>query len=429
MRALITAIVLLAVAVPTAQAASWSRPRTVGTIPAAEEFAYFAGAAGPGGRVAFHAASERPRLEGNDPEWLLLLRVEGNGTVHPFTRTRMKGGSPGSFENAPVRRLAVGPNWRMLTMEFRPGRYGADVHAVRLTPEGRIAAAQRLGSTVRPKVVNGAFNSNARGDAIAEVGDEFTVSRGAGGFVRAPKALRGQGSLPRLAADGTLYDLRWVPERGTLDVGFSARGRRWDAAYQIFPSPGTDAPAVIDSYFASTQGGDAMLVNTFGGRYYNDQLLVRWSRKGAAFTAPVEIAALPDDFTDLSVDAVPGGAFTVSWIDPSGVRHLVRADKARGAFREVATWPAPDDRDDRQVRSLPDGRLLMARLADDRLTVAEMGPDGAAIGPEKAVVGDGPGGARIANYVLHRLSGNRAALLWVDVQKNGQRRVGVSIYR
>ncbi|HEX8073952.1 MAG TPA: hypothetical protein VF545_03130 [Thermoleophilaceae bacterium] len=420
MRALGIAALVLALAAP-AGAAPFGKSRTLGTTPPGYVYDFMFSTEGPRGGVAFFVAGEK-QVGLTRMQRLYIARVEGNGRTHALTTTRVKGRTPARTYDGgpPYPYLTVGPRWRMLTTEVRPtGAYG-----VRLAPGGRRVAAQRLG----PKA-SGIIRTNARGDAIGGFGDGFAIARSAGRFVRAPRALRRYSTgLPRLTADGSLYDLRRT-EDGSLAVAHSS-GRRWGSAQSVF----TAAPGRTVSYsdVVSSAGGDALLVYGIRDESSDTSLLVRFGRRGRPFGPPVELTAHADP-SSVAIEAIPGGRVAVRWMDRNRVLHLARASGRGRRFREVASWTAPEPVDFRTLLPLADGRTLLAWATEDRdfvkpdrLRAAVIDAKGR-IGPAQTIaVADREG--ELDGFELRRLGANRAALVWTELRKGkGAKRVRIAL--
>jgi hypothetical protein len=158
--------------------------------------------------------------------------------------------------------------------------------------------------------------------------------------------------------------------------------------------------------------------------------VARWGRRGRPFGPALDLTE-PGDPDSVAIDALPGGRFTVRWIDRSGTLHLLRASGPGRPFREVASWPAPGAVDFRTLLPLADGRTRVAwatedpnSAAPDRLMAAEIDPSGR-IGPEQTIA-VAANGQDLLGFALRRLGSNRAALVWTE-SGNGKKRVRVAL--
>jgi hypothetical protein len=425
MRTLSIAALVLALAAPAALARPFGKPRTLGTTPLAYEYDSLFSADGPRGGVAFYVPGEK-QVGAKVTQRLYIARIEGNGRTHRLTTTPVH--APGrSYDGGPpYLDLAVGPRWRMLMTEVRPGRvYGiGDVFGIQLAPDGRRVAAHRIGPSNQASPF---FSANARGDAIATYGAGFTIARAAGRFVRAPKALRMHDYLPDLAADGSLYDWRITSDGGRAIAHSS--GRRWGSAQSIFSGPG-----VAFHEMATSPAGDALLVYGSGDPVNSATVIARWSRGGHPFGPPVALTPRTDaDPFSVQADAIPHGGFGVRWRDGDGGLHLVRASRPGGPFREAASWTPPKSADFATLLPLRDGRTVVVweihdpdSVKPDRLMAAVINADGKT-GPAQtiAVSARGPDFDGIA---LRRIGGNRAALVWTE-RHSGKKRLRIAFTR
>jgi hypothetical protein len=409
-RTLSIAALLLVLMAPAALGKPFGKAHTLGTTPLAYEYGDLFSADGPRGGVAFYAAGEKQ--DGVEiTERLFMARVEGGGRTHRLTSSPVH--APGRYYDGgpPYLDLAVGPHWRMLTTEYRKGRvYGInDVYAVHLAPNGRRVAAQKVGPDTDASTV---FNTNVRGDAIAEFGDGYTIARAAGRFVRAPNALRQQGDyLPDVGADGSLFQWRVTADGGRA-IARSASGRRWGRAQRV------SGPSVAFHELATSPAGDALLVYGTGDGVNFSTVVARWSRRGRPFGPSVKLTPRSDaDPFSVEADAIRHGGFAVKWRDHDGGLHLVRARRAGGRFRAAVTWTPPKSADWGRLLPLRSGRTVAVwevhdpdLVKPDKLKAALIGRN-RKIGPAQtiAVSARGPDFDGVA---LHRLAGKRAALVW-----------------
>jgi hypothetical protein len=411
MRTAITAALALALALAApAQAAPFGKPRTIGSTPSGYAYTSFH-AQGPGGGAAFFLAGAKG-AGAKRTQRLYTARVEASGRAHRLTATRILGLTPFQGENgAPDPYVAVGPHWRMLMTERRESGRNPGWYSIRIAPDGRRVARQWLGPSIS---VSGILSTNVRGDAIAGFGNGFKITRAAGRFVRAPKALVRGEDLPVLALDGSLYDLR-RPFAGEFSVAHSS-GRRWGKAQTVFPRG-------VPYYGLVTSGaGYPLLVYGVGQTSQNADLVARWGSRAGRFGQPVELARSANPFTVVT-EAIPGGAYAVRWTDalegPDGVPglHLMRARHAGGPFREAASWTPPEHALFTKLVPLADGRTVVGWSTYDPLgnaperLMAAVIDAGGKIGPTQTMaVGFGSIG-------LRRLGRNRAAFLWTKSHK------------
>jgi hypothetical protein len=417
-RILSVAVLLLAIAAPAAFGKPFGKPRTLGTTPLAYEYGGLFTADGPRGGVAFYAAGEK-QVGSDIDQRLFLARVEGSGRTHRLTAAPVHAPFRDYDGGPPYLDLAVGPHWRMLTTEYRKGDvYGIrDVFGVQLSPGGRRVAAHKVGPD---NEASASFNANARGDAIAELGDGFAIARAAGRFARAPKALRRHGDyLAEMAADRSIYEWRVTGDGGRA-IAHSASGRRWGRAQRV------SGPGVAFHELASSPAGDALLVYGTGDGIDFSTVLARWSRRGHPFGAPVKLTSRIDaDPFSVEADAIRHGGFAVQWRDHDGGHHLVRAHRAGGRFRAAVTWTPPKSADWGRLLPLRSGRTVAVweihdpdLVKPDKLKAAVIGRN-RKMGPAQtvAVSARGPDFDGVA---LHRLAGKRAALVWT--QRHGRKK-------
>jgi hypothetical protein len=426
MRTSIIAALVLGLTAP-AQAAPFGKPRTIGSTPSGYTYSSIFSADGPRGGEAFFLTGAKG-VGAKRTRRLYTARVDASGRARRLTTTRILGHTPFETDDgAPNPYVTVGPHWRMLLTE-RPdsGRNtGPRWYSVRIAPDGRRVARQLLGPS---NTVSGILGTNAHGDAIAGFGHGFKIARGAGRFVRAPKALvRGEG-LPVLALDGSLYDLR-RPFADEFSVAHSS-GRRWDKAQTIFPS------GVPYYDLVSSAAGDPLLVYGIGQVYGNANLVARWGSRAGRFGQPVELGSQADPLT-VGVEPIPGGAYAVRWTDTyDGVHrarglHLMRANRAGGPFGEAASWTSPEFALFTRLLPLADGRTVVGWSTYDpvgdgpeRLMAAVIDARGK-IGPTQTMA---VGPAFDGGATLRRLGRNRAALVWTDSQR-GKVRLRMALTR
>lgn len=423
MRILSIAALLLALAAPAALGKPFGKARTLGTTPPAYEYDSLLTAPGPRGGVAFYFVGEK-QVGSEISQRLYIARVEGSGGAHRLTSTRAH--APGRIYDGgpPYLDLAVGPHWRMLTIERRSGRaYGIpDVFEVHLGPNGRRGTSRLLGSS---NEVNPFFVVNARGDAVVRSGDGFAIARAAGRFVQAPETLRRYESLPYLAADGSLFDWRFTADDGRVVA--HSDGRSWSAAQSV------SGPGVDFHEWASSAAGDALLVYGIGD-VYQGSVIARWSRGGRAFGPPTTLTSSPDaDPFSVQADATPGGRFTVWWRDGDEVLHIAHARRPGGQIRAVARWAPPQNAHFAGLAPLRDGRTALAwEVSDqdhtkpDRLMAAMIGANGKVGSPQTIAVS--ARGADFNGVALRRVGGARAALVWTQYRA-GKKRVRIAITR
>jgi hypothetical protein len=359
---------------------------------------------------------------------LFITRIEGNGHTHGVTTTPAH--APGRYFDGgpPYLDLAVGPGWGMLTAERRATSVYQvfDVYGVQIAPSGHRVAAQRIG---RDYDASPFFNTNARGDAIAEFGEGFTIARAAARFVAAPKALRKHGDyLPDVAADGSLYEWR-ITADGGRSIARSSSGRRWGRAQSVFSGPGVDFHEL-----ATSPAGDALLVYGTGDGLNFTTVMARWSRRGRPFGPPVKLTSgLDANPFSVRADAIAGGGFAVLWRDPDGGNHLVRASRPGGRFHGALSWTPPKPAEYGSMLPLRDGRTVVVwQIRDpnlvkpDKLKAAVIDAHGR-VGRAQTIAVSAPGRA-LGSTALHRLGGNSAALVWTETNR-GKKHLRVAFTR
>ena len=427
MRILSIAALVLALAASAAAAKPFGKPRTLGTTPLAYDYSVLFPADGPHGGVAIYATGEK-RVGLKITQRLFITRVEGNGRTHGVTTTPAH--APGRYSDGgpPYVDLAVGPDWRMLTEERRATRIIGifDVYGIQIAPNGHRVAAHRVGPDYDASPF---FNSNSRGDAIAAFGEGFSVARAAGRFVRAPKALRKHGDyLPDVAADGSLYEWRVTANDGR-SIARSSSGRRWGRAQSVSSRPGVDFHEM-----ASSPAGDALLVYGTGDGLHVTTIIARWSRHGRGFGPPVNITSgLDADPFSVSAEAIPGGGFAVLWRDPDGGDHLMRASRPGGRFHGALSWTPPKPAEYGSMLPLRDGRTVVVwevrdpnLVKQDKLKAAVIDAHGR-VGRAQTIALSARGRA-LGGTALHRLGGNRAALVWTETYR-GKKHLRVAFTR
>ena len=414
MRVLTAAVLAFALlAAPADAARLFGKARTVVTLPVGDKPEPLHAAPGPNGTALFFA-DERYVGDGKYRQWLYISRVESGGRMHEFTRTELKlrsaereydGGPPHSF-------LAVGRGWRMVTTELTDKR----TYALTIGPDGRRIGRQVLGTN---PAAQGVLNTNARGDALT-LGDRgFMLSRSAGRFARAPKAFDKR--LPRLAADGSFYDIHTEGSHNpsTLLVAHWT-GRRWGAAQTVFDQS-TELVGVFRFDVVTTPKDDALLWYTHGDP---SVLTIRWGRIGRAFGPPADISSSLHSRSE-DVQALPDGRFMIQQFDSDEHTFTLWVASAAGrGFRQIAAHTFAEAVDFHVLEPLSGGRTLVvwndhdpATNSTHRILAAVMDRNGQ-LGPQQTVASTG---AFMVDYSLQRLGPKDHLLTWWEETKTKRR--------